>query len=142
MCLAGAAFIVSLISLGLNWRNRIDQRTSTLLSKKTELLTKLVEAKGLFGHLALIYAQKLLLIRDRDESEHADEAERIKNNLDLVLEQSGNAEAQYNALRDFAPKDIVEWEDMLVTANFFITHSKKELEKEQDAFNDLRKGLE
>jgi hypothetical protein len=67
ICLSGSAFIVSLISLGFNWKNRVDQKAATRLSKKTELLTKLVEVKSTFGHLAMIYAQQLLLIKDREE---------------------------------------------------------------------------
>lgn len=142
ICLSGSAFIVSLISLGFNWKNRVDQKAATRLSKKTELLTKLVEVKSTFGHLAMIYAQQLLLIKDRGEIDYEHESERVKNNLDLVLEQSHNAETQYNMLRDKTPADLAAWEDMLLTTNSFFAHSKKELEKEQGAFNDLRKSLE
>jgi hypothetical protein len=98
MCLAGAAFVVSAISLVLGWKNRVDQRAVALLSKKTELLTKLVEAEAIFRHLAMIYAQKLLLIRGRGGIEDVHEAARIKANLNLVWEQSANFEAQYAAL--------------------------------------------
>lgn len=142
MCLGGSALIVSLVSLALNWKSRLDQQAAARLSKKTELLTKLVEAKAAFGHLAMIYAQKLMLIRERGGPEHEREAERVKSNLDLILEQSRNTDAQYNALRGEIPKDIPAWEDMLLTANSFIAHSKEELDKEQEAFNDLRRILE
>ncbi len=140
--LGAVALLISLGSVILGLWNRAEQRRFLLLSKKTEVLTKLVEARAKLNHLTMIYAQNLQFIQHMGSPESlGPEAARIRNNLDLIIEKSSIAESNYNLLINIKTSNIEELEKWITVANSFIVHATEELEKEQKVFHDLRQSL-
>jgi hypothetical protein len=137
-----AALLISVISLIVSLRNRIDQRATVLHGKKTNIITTLAERRAALGHLTLVYAQKLQILQSVFGAK-ADDAERkrVEGNLALVVEEQNECEKLLEQVRNTSPTDIATLESLQATSNEFLTHVREELEKESGALKELRNLL-
>ncbi|GAB3672246.1 hypothetical protein [Salinisphaera aquimarina] len=107
------AIAISLASLRLGFTNRNEQRAALVLSKKTELTNKLIETNGKYGHLAMVYAQKILFLTSNAEAHDAEEVERARSNMEIAKQKSEQM--------------LQEHAELLESDNISLTHLEKRL---------------
>ena len=133
------AIFVSIGSFCLGLLNRKEQQASLLLSKKTELTTRLIEANGKFGHLAMLYAQKILFLTTSDgEVVNPQEVERARNNMTIAKEKSEEMSREHIELLESESFSLAYLERRLSLVGSYLAHATAELSKEQEVFSELK----